>query len=451
MNGTAPTEQIQTGQWWRGYAADAAALVKSRGAQDFSLNLMFTLAAYAAGVAAEKLIVIPYLARNLDGSSFGGLLLGRNATLILAGGLVSGIYNLLLRQNRDWEGAAKAVAVRSAGILGLMLSGVVTTLALLALAVRNGPGFLQEHALPIFAFVVWGGANTLTVILQTYWRMHFRIPFFSLMQLVAGSGLIVVVPFHLWLGLPGVYWGLIAAGVGPLLLTLIIGYRETAGQAAPLWRAAEAWEMCRRMWVFVWGAASLSLLQNTDRFVIGYLLGTAAVGSYFKSTNVAYLIVVLVEPVAGLVLSMASQERIGERTIRQLRLLHVLIAAGMLGSLAIGVVLGRPLTDLLYGAGAFESGKPLYWIILAGSSCSVVSILLRGLLIVHVAPVWIVWIDTISVLFITVSTFILVKLYGLMGAAVAVALSMVLRAAMSEVAVRLTITKSRKSKVESRK
>lgn len=424
---------------WRGSWASAWALIRSRQAQDFSLNLIFTLGVYASVVVIEKLVVVPYLARHLDEAAFGALLLGRNTTVILSGGLASGVYNLLLRQNREWEGTAKGIAVRSAVVLSLILSVIITALALVALAVHNGPIFLREHVLPIFAFTVWGVANAASYILQTYWRMQFRIPLFSALQFLTGAALIAVVPGYLCFGLTGVYWGLIGAGLIPLLITLVVGYREMKDDHAPLWRLADVREMSKRIWVFVWGTASQSLLQNTERFVIGYLIGAAAVGAYFKATNAAYMVIVPIEPIAGLLLSMAAQERIGRHTLRHLRMLHGLMAVTVAGALLLGLVLGRPMTDLLYGAGTFESGKLQYVIVLAGCSLGIISLLLRGLLVVHVAAARIVWIDTISVLFIAASSFVLTSRFGVTGAAVAMALSMALRAALSEAAIWLTV------------
>lgn len=438
MSSTLQPESISTAPRWRRRIADALELVRTEKADDFSVNLLMTMSVFAVGVLIEKLIVVPYLARQLNDATLGAILLGRNATVVLSGGISSGLLSLLLRHNQDWEGSEKVVAIRSAVILSLMLSAVVTLFALVALMIWNKPDFLRQHAMAISSFVIWGTTNTVTYILQTYWRMLMRIPIFSFLQLSMGLALLIVIPFHHWFGEAGIYGGFIFAGVAPLLLTLTFFHIDSPRQPLPFWRAAEAWSLAKRMWVFVWGTLCQSLLQNTDRFIIGYLIGTAAVGAYFKATSAAYMILVPVEPVAALILSMASQERLGENTRRRLWWLHLLTLAMMISALIGGLLFGKPLTDLLYGVGTFESGKALYTIVLVGCCFSIAPILLRGMLVVHVASSRIVWIDTLSLLFIALSSLVLVNWYGLIGAAAAAALSMVFRAVLSEAAIRLT-------------
>lgn len=412
--------------------------MRDRRAQEFSLNALLTLAVYAAAMAAEKLIVTPYLARRLDDATFGAFLLGRNATLVISGGIYSGIYNLLLRHNLEWEQDEKATVVVTAGALSLFLSVGASTLTLLTIWAHGGASLIRENWLPFCAFSVWGGATTFTYVLQTYWRMKFRMVAFNLLQLFIGFCALFVLPFFVWDGMRGLYFGLMAAGVVPLIATLALVVRETIDSPARLWRTTEAAEILRRMWVFVWGTVTLSLLQYLDRFVIGWLLGSSAVGFYFKATSAAYLITVPVEPLAGLILSMAAQGALGEQTGKFLRWLHLLILAMMGGLCLVGLVFGPAITDWLYGVGTYRAGRMLYLIILFGCSLSIISTLLRGMLIVHAPTRWIVAHDTVGLIFLTTACLILVSSYGLIGAAAAVALTMVVRAVMSEMTIRLT-------------
>jgi O-antigen/teichoic acid export membrane protein len=252
--------------------------------------------------------------------------------------------------------------------------------------------------------------------------------------------LLLIIPCY-WLGgEPGIYWGWAVAGVLPLLLTWIVAAADGEWRRGRLLGDVnELRQMLREMWVFVWGVVGQALLQNLDRFIIAWLLGAAAVGAYFKVTNTAYLIVVPVEPLAGLLLSMVAQEQLGRRTLRQLQYLHRFMLIIIGGVLLLGVVLGQPLTDLLYGVGTFAAGARLYWLVLAGCACAIVSILLRGLVIVYVPLRWIIWHDTLSLLALAVSSVVLTWRYGLAGAAMAVLAGLALRALLSEAVVWLTV------------
>lgn len=431
------TQHNVTGR--RSLVMRAQFLLKHPRAREFSVNALTTFAVYAVGVAVEKLLVTPYLARQLDDATFGTLLLWRNAAAVLAGGLYSGIYNLLLRQNSELKEQDKPAAVFSATVVSVVLSLLVAALMLLVISTQAGVGFIRQNWLPLCAFGVWGTATTATYVLQTYWRMQFRLRVFNALQLFIGIMLLMVIPLHAWGGLAGVYWGWAAAGLIPLLLCLTFGWRAIAGKGTRLWDGAAAWQTLQEMWIFVWGTTSATLLQNTDRFIIGWLLGAAAVSPYFKATSAAYMIVVPVEPLAGLILSMAAQERMGPATIRNLRRLNVLIVALIVGLILCGALFGRVVTDLLYGAGTFAAGRSLYFIILFGCAFSLVSNLLRGMLILHAPMRWILWHDTASVILLASLSVPLVLFFGLLGAALAVALTLLLRAVLSEAVIWLAV------------
>jgi O-antigen/teichoic acid export membrane protein len=252
--------------------------------------------------------------------------------------------------------------------------------------------------------------------------------------------LLLIVPLYWLSGETGIYWGWVAAGVVPLLGTWLAAFSDADWIRGPdTFKLTEALRLLREMWVFVWGVVGQSLFQNLDRFIIGGLLGAAAVSGYFKVVNTAYLVVVPVEPLSGILLSMVAQERVGEHTLAHLRRLHCVMMVLIAGVMLLGVLLGQPLTDLLYGAGTFAAGSQLYWIVLAGGAFAVISILLRGMLIVYVPTAWIIWHDTLSLIVLGAGCSLLTWLYGLTGAASGVALALAFRAALSETVVWLAV------------
>jgi O-antigen/teichoic acid export membrane protein len=408
--------------------------------REFSANTLWAMTAYGTMVGIEKLILMPFLGRHLSEAAFGMLLLERNAATVLSSGLFAGLHNLLLRRNQEWLGPEKAVAVRSAALLGSLLAAASFFLLLAILFLRQETGWLQTQAATIAAFAVWGMAGVINNIWQTYWRMRFCLPLFYGLQIFNGLALLLIIPFYLVGGETGIYWGWVAAGIVPLLVTWVVARRDRDWRGERIsWLIAEVKLMLRQMWVFVWGVVGQGLLQNLDRFIIGWLLGAAAVGAYFKVTNTAYMIVVPVEPLSGVVLSMVAQEQVGRQTLAHLRRLHVFMLAIIVGVTVLGILFGQPLTDLLYGAGTFASGSRLYWIILAGCICGIVSILLRGMLIVYAPAHWIVWHDTLSLLVLLIAGVGLTWWYGVIGTAAAVALTLAFRSLMSETVVWLAI------------
>jgi O-antigen/teichoic acid export membrane protein len=408
--------------------------------REFSANTFWAMTAYGTVVGVEKLILFPFLGRHLSDATFGMLLLGRNTATVLASGLFAGLHNLLLRRNQEWSGPEKAVAVRSAAWLGSLLAVASFVLLLAILLLRDGVDWLWAQAATIATFAVWGLAGVINNIWQTYWRMQFRLPLFYGLQILNGLALLLIVPFYWLSGETGIYWGWGAAGLAPLLVTWVAASRDCDWRNAQVSRlTTEVEQMLRQMWVFVWGVVGQGLLQNLDRFIIGLLLGAAAVGAYFKVTNTAYMIVVPIEPLSGVLLSMVAQEKLGAQTIAHLHRLHVFMLLFIVSVVIIGIVLGQPLTDLLYGAGTFAGGSKLYWIVLAGCAAGIVSILLRGMLIVYVSPRLIVWHDTLSLLVLLLAGVVLTWWYGVTGTATAVALALGFRAVMSEVVVWLTV------------
>ena len=398
------------------------------------------MAAFSVAIVVEKLVLMPYLGRRMSAAAFGELLLIRNLVLVLASGVFAGLHNLLLRRNLDWSGAEKAVAVRSAALLGAGVTTAALFIALLAVAIRQ-PDWLQQNYLKVLAFGISGVANTLYFLLQTYWRMQFRMRLFYALQAANGLALLLVIPGYQWRGETGAYAGWLLAGICSLGLTLALAWRETEWRVGYLIDRAIATSMLWQMWVFVWGVVGQALLQNMDRFVIGSLMGAAAVATYFKVTNTAYMILVPVEPLSGLLLSMVAQQKMDADTIAHWRKLNGLIVMVMSGAFVGGALLGPKLTDVLYGAGTYAAHPQLFWIVLAGCALAIVSILLRGMLIVYAQPAWLVGHDTATILFLFIVSIPLVSWQGLLGAALAVAATLVFRAVLSELVIFATLRK----------
>ncbi len=401
---------------------------------------MLAMAAFSVAIVIEKLVLMPYLGQRMNAAAFGELLLIRNWVLVLASGVFAGLHNLLLRRNLEWSGAEKAVAVRSAALLGVGVTTAALFIALLIVALRQ-PDWLWQNYLKVLAFGVSGIANTFYFLWQTYWRMQFRMRMFYALQAANGLALLLVIPGYQWWGELGAYAGWLIAGLCSLGLTLSLAKRENEWQTGNLIDRPTVNSMLRQMWVFVWGVIGQALLQNMDRFVIGSLMGAAAVATYFKVTSTAYMILVPVEPLSGLLLSMVAQQKLGAETASHWRKLHGLIVVIMSGGFVGGALLGPKLTDVLYGAGTYAAHPQLFWIVLAGCTLAIVSTLLRGMLIVYVRPSWLLWHDTATIMFLSVVSLTLIFWQGLWGAALAVAVTLAFRTLLSELVIFATLRK----------
>ena len=408
--------------------------------KEFVTNTVLAMAAFSVAIVVEKLVLMPYLGQRMSATAFGELLLIRNLVLVLASGVFAGLHNLLLRRNLDWSGAEKTLAVRSAALLGAVVTTTALLSVLLVVFIRQ-PDWLRQNYLKVLAFGFSGIANTLYFLLQTYWRMQFRMRLFYALQAANGLALLLVIPCYQWQGETGAYLGWLLAGICSLGLTLALAWGETEWQAGNLIDQAIVHSLLRQMWVFVWGVIGQALLQNMDRFVIGSLMGAAAVATYFKVTSTAYMILVPVEPLSGLLLSMVAQQKLGADTNSYWRKLHRLMAVVMFGAFIGGAWLGPKLTDVLYGAGTYAAHPQLFWIVLAGCTLAIVSSLLRGMLIVYVKSIWLVGHDTATILFLFIVSIPLIFWQGLQGAALAVAASLAFRAVLSELVIFATLRK----------
>src|SRR5262245_61986049 len=104
------------------WVASIKAIASHTQVREFSANTLWAMTAYGTMVGVEKLILMPFLGRHLSEVAFGTMLLGRNTAMVLSSGLFAGLHNLLLRRNQELLGPAKAVAVRSAALLGSLLA-----------------------------------------------------------------------------------------------------------------------------------------------------------------------------------------------------------------------------------------------------------------------------------------------------------------------------------------
>jgi O-antigen/teichoic acid export membrane protein len=425
---------------WSAYQYVTKKLFAEGAAREFVTNTVLAMAAFSVAIVIEKLVLMPYLGQRMSASAFGELLLIRNWVLVLASGVFAGLHNLLLRRNLDWVGVEKASAVRSAALLGAAVTTLALLIAFLAVAIRQ-PEWLRQNYFKVLAFGISGITNTVYFLLQTYWRMQFRMRLFYALQATNGLALLLVIPGYRWKGEIGAYAGWLLAGMCSLVITLVLARCEVEWRAGHFMDRTIAHSMLQQMWVFVWGVIGQALLQNMDRFVIGSLMGAAAVATYFKATNTAYMVLVPVEPLSGLLLSMVAQQKMDDDTMAHWRKLHGLMFVVMGGAFAGGALLGPKLTDVLYGAGTYSAHSQLFWMVLVGCTLAIVSTLLRGMLIVYVQPKWLVGHDTATILFLLVVSIPLIFWQGLFGAALAVAVTLGFRAVLSELVIFATLRK----------
>lgn len=219
--------------------------------------------------------------------------------------------------------------------------------------------------------------------------------------------------------------GQLASVVPVVALTLLCVPRSQRG--VPVSDPAEEAALRRDMIRFALPLMPLVVVgwinNLSDRYIIGALLGNAAVGTYTAVYGLASQPFLVLHSVLGLSIlpmynaAIARGDRATERRIFFLRLLMTVALA------AIGIVLCWFMKDLLarwFVGPEYRDGAALIPWIGAGYACLAVALVFDGAFLAHKRSQLMLMSSSAAALACLPSQYILIKLFGLSGAAMAV-------------------------------
>lgn len=386
-----------------------------------------SIASLAITMGIEQLIIIPFLVRVLDESLFGSFVLVRNGSLLIANLVCVGISTVILREHAKHEGAEKSILLITGLVFNLALMGLFSVV-LWGSSATLGDIFGDPsiaHLVPPFA--LFGLIYSTAVVLQTHYRVHMRLSIFYALKTSLGLGYLLVIPFFYLLSVNGIAWGYMGSVSIGLLVTLYLVRHLLANR--PLFRREYASIVARDMLPLSLGVLMLTLMRSADKYIIGLYLDTSAVTYYFTSTSVAYMLLIPLEGISQALLPrIATRSSIADYRRQDLvRLLIVAVGGAQLAVLAGGAILGPYVTNLLYGAGTFEAGKTLYYILLTGVTFAAAYIILRNFITIYFSPLANMWAITGPLILNLVLSLGLGRSFGVTGIAIGTALALIFR------------------------
>lgn len=233
-----------------------------------------------------------------------------------------------------------------------------------------------------------------------------------------GETVVAVVLLLLW---PALLPALVGMAVWRLAVTGVLVYNgvRTVGVAAP--RSAIVREAVRYSAPTLPAALARELMDKADRFILGAMMGAAAVGVYSAAYALAGVLLQFVQPIRqtllprmGAMWDRGEHERAAETLRRVFRYFAALGVPSVVGLAAVGA----PVLGLLAGEAVAREGGPVVWI-------AAVGVLLFGLTMI-VNQIFFAghWTWAVSVVFgvgaaLNIAlNFVLIPAWGLVGAAV---------------------------------
>jgi len=330
-------------------------------------------------LAAEKVVVHPFLLRFLGPDAFGSFVLALGVVMLLVGIPGGGIQPATLREHARFENRRKdaffragvAVAVSVVGLVCLVL--VVFAGEIAGIMAKGSPRTAEYiRMLSLYALVL-GCLLGLQVVLRAYLKFG---------QLLLGSlftvlGFILVILLVMTFGRGSVGLSYAAGPAGGLLFTAFLLRRPLAGRPWLYWSDLRIYA---RTSPFFMGTAAIGFSQTyLSRLYLGAHVPLGQVACFFAGNAVALLFA----QHAGMMGAVAFSYVARKKSIREVHrgaLLRYLALTGLFAflTLAAGLLLGPLLLRLLYPA-VVTGAAPVFAIRIVGVSCAVPRYMMVGI------------------------------------------------------------------------
>lgn len=296
--------------------------------RDFGLNIL----ASALLTGATQLVVYPGLSRMIEPDEYGALLTTMAVVNVIGTSLGGSLNNtrILLQGDYDSQGVIGDYNMIFAILVMVALPLATATLAMTGLA----SGVNLAGSVVVAVLVLW----------RAYYSASYRIRIDYLKNLLASGLGVVGYSLGMVLAKTTGYWSL-AFITGELFACVYIALtghivRESMRRTGLLVHTL-------RRFAFLLGGTVLGALNlYLDRLLVYPLLGASEVSTFVVASFLGKSIGLLMGPVAGVQLTYYAKATGLSRSefLRQLGL----IAAGSVAGYAVVLVVGKPLTNLLY-------------------------------------------------------------------------------------------------------
>ena len=374
--GTAPVSLILRG---KDLISD---LLRHRDLLTIGRHSVYAILATTTLLVAEKLVVYPFLVREAGYETFGTLLLSRYWVGLPATLITVGLYSSLLRKyGKSSRMELRQLFIASGIIATVFLGGAFAVSAFGGDMLRSLSGSSLTIAY-IQQFLLLGWISALVAIMLTRFRAAKQLGWFYSLQALMGALCVLVIPIFLLFGPAFIPAGFVfAAALTGLVAAVILGPKIVSPSrlSARSFRA-----LLRDLWPLGLAPSLLNLSRVLDKLIVGSFLGVVATGHYFALTSVALLPIIPVESLAGVLLAhLVGKDKSPLTDVQNKKAALLFSATVSVGILFAGLVVGKPVTNWLYGQGTFEIAPFVFYAVLAGAAVSTAGILFTPFLIMY--------------------------------------------------------------------
>lgn len=373
----------------------------------------------------DRLLVNPRLNVTLPQTEYAALIWATGVALMIGNTLGNGIAMLMLRQLPTLDSLQRRAFVRTTVVLSAGCAAITLLLAAIACA-GAAPPDVRDHApsllIPLLAMGMTRAVLAAFLMVLRVDRMFlalFGIHFLEALILLA---CLVTVMATSLLNISLVY-------CTSSLMALVFAMGCTQEQ----WRTGSWWDWgaARHLGAGVLPACSITLCEqsqvHTPRIAVGSLLPIVEVSVLFVASSVANMFVVPLNIVGMAVLSLlAGHSGFALRGVRAPLYLCVAIVVAVITAIATDV-LGRLIIESLYPDKAADIARFFHWIAVATGG-TVVMVFIRPVAIRYGSLERVAATSAASAIGQIVVLVLAVPVWGLTGAAVAIALCAVLGA-----------------------
>jgi O-antigen/teichoic acid export membrane protein len=370
----------------------------------------------------DKLIINPFLVRNLLKAEFGVFLIIMTICNVLITALSGGINAVIIREHAKVK---NKINLYNVGIsLTLTLSSTIIVILLFLFPFVAKILNLENYNTFLYPLMIYTIFLSLRETYITFRRIDLQFKFVSIQNIILGFLYLMIIPLFYLLDRNGIGSGYLLAS---LISLIIVSNKRTFPKFHLFIKEVQILKIFLKYGpFFMMGSFFTLLMRLVDRFFIAYYINTEQVTVYFTAASTIAILTFPFSQIGSILLPIISnKKKISEfkkSDIKKLLILSFLTGFVILSS---GLLFGELIITILYGAQFYNLSKYCFIILLISFSIQSLIQYSKHFIDVFLNPI----INLYSVLFalvinITGNYFLIPKL-GIVGAAISTGSSVI--------------------------
>ena len=410
--------------------------------QDFiNYNIYYFFASFLL-VGIQKLVIFPFIANKLGVEQFGSFVLFMTIINIIIVVIPTCLNLVIIRTHSQYEKYQKFGLIKSGLILNFILSIFTGILfffifPFVAKLFKIDPIY-KIFLFPLAVYLVVYNIREGFLILK---RIDLKFKEIAIYNIIFAILFILIIPLYYIFKVKGISLGYVLIVTIATLVVLPKTINILKGKIKA--------EFLKQFYKFSPSFAFVSILEllliASSRYIISFYRDTTQVAYFFAATSLVQILIFPFAQIRTILLPFISQKKsLREFSTKEVRvILLTSLGVGIL-MFIIGIILGKFIITLLYGADYYYHSKIVLFVILFGYIFHIFKIYLKNFIIVFFTRSVLIWNVVIMLSINVIINIIFVPKYGINASAAGLSISLIISAIMWYVVFLRKLSKDKK-------